>query len=379
MLTRPNAPKIMRKEIKVTQRITLSENDGNIEKDSKGSLPEIRNSPSSYNENSDSKSHYSEADDLEIGLCTSTCEPKGMINESNDCFFIACLQFLLCIPEFVDYLKSWKPDNRESPILESLIKISNEIDNKADESPVDISHCRKLFNDEFEEGYQHCANQLILALFDKIQFSCNNVTKVFQCYEEKDSDKVWEQYLSDRGSIVDKLFVGMYKRSFKCKECLIEQIHYDEFKSIPLPCTKESGKSMPGVISNIGEEVEESTFLCKKKCKGERDCTITATIIHYPEYLILPFQRQDCFTQEKIEEKMYFNQEFTEAHHKIEYTLQSFIFHMGSLDSGHYFSLCKVGESWYKCNDERVTKVDPENLEGYKDNAYILIYKKKAN
>ena len=53
--------------------------------------------------------------------------------------------------------------------------------------------------------------------------------------------------------------------------------------------------------------------------------------------------------------------------------------HFGTLSSGHYTAYIKNLGEWYNFDDERVTKLDSNNLEKVVTKAaYILIYRKKS-
>ena len=48
--------------------------------------------------------------------------------------------------------------------------------------------------------------------------------------------------------------------------------------------------------------------------------------------------------------------------------------HIGSINSGHYFSYCKHKDNWYNYDDSNITKLKEEEL--VTKNAYCLFYKK---
>ena len=49
--------------------------------------------------------------------------------------------------------------------------------------------------------------------------------------------------------------------------------------------------------------------------------------------------------------------------------------HIGSINSGHYFSYCKHKDNWYNYDDTNITKIKEDEL--VTKNAYCLFYKKK--
>lgn len=45
-----------------------------------------------------------------------------------------------------------------------------------------------------------------------------------------------------------------------------------------------------------------------------------------------------------------------------EYKLKGIIIHSGNSESGHYYSIVKIGNDWFKFNDKYVTKFDVKEL-----------------
>ena len=59
------------------------------------------------------------------------------------------------------------------------------------------------------------------------------------------------------------------------------------------------------------------------------------------------------------------------------YDLFGIIEHKGTMDNGHYISICKNSDNWYKYNDINVEKIDINDVQ--KSNAYILFYKRQTD
>ena len=54
--------------------------------------------------------------------------------------------------------------------------------------------------------------------------------------------------------------------------------------------------------------------------------------------------------------------------------LLGIIYHMGSLDKGHYYSILKIRDKWFKFNDNKVSKLS--NFELKSKDVCALIYEK---
>ena len=49
--------------------------------------------------------------------------------------------------------------------------------------------------------------------------------------------------------------------------------------------------------------------------------------------------------------------------------------HIGSINSGHYYSYCKHNEDWYNYDDDNISIISESKI--VSKNAYCLFYKKK--
>ena len=67
-----------------------------------------------------------------------------------------------------------------------------------------------------------------------------------------------------------------------------------------------------------------------------------------------------------------------------QYQLVGIIVHSGTTESGHYYSLVKLGENWFVFDDSRVSEFKISNLRNecfggsseHRKNAYFLFYEK---
>ncbi|CAI2369420.1 unnamed protein product [Moneuplotes crassus] len=316
---------------------------------------------------------------------------KGIINPRFDCFINSTLQVLLSIPGFVEYfygnnvniigddlkLNTYFDevegnDKRYSSRLRQLmIKYFSH-----QPGPVNNERFRALFDGEYPSHEQNDSLQFLMSLFELLQYENNPKCQTFCSSGHNDDNEAWEKYKAENTSIIDKLFVGMYKTTFKCKDCNEGVEVYEEFKSYPLECySKKQKKSFRSFIKE--PKVDHSQMMCKA-CNGIKDCKIVKKIIRHPKYLIFAFQRLDTSTNKKITAMMDLPKKFTvqsSDNNPITFSLHSCILHFGSLNSGHYTAICKRGSSWYHFNDCQVTKIP--NKEVKTSNAYILFYKQE--
>lgn len=64
------------------------------------------------------------------------------------------------------------------------------------------------------------------------------------------------------------------------------------------------------------------------------------------------------------------------AQPEILYDLFGTVNHHGNLQSGHYVTNVKVGDEWFRCNDQHVSK-STEATVLTNDGAYILFYRRR--
>ena len=59
------------------------------------------------------------------------------------------------------------------------------------------------------------------------------------------------------------------------------------------------------------------------------------------------------------------------------YDLYAVIQHMGTIENGHYTSMCKNLENWYKFNDSQFNLADKNDVQN--EDAYILFYRRQTD
>ena len=59
------------------------------------------------------------------------------------------------------------------------------------------------------------------------------------------------------------------------------------------------------------------------------------------------------------------------------YELFAVCYHHGNINSGHYTSVCRIGEKWFEFNDKIIREYDCEKI--VNSDAYILFYQQKTN
>ena len=114
-------------------------------------------------------------------------------------------------------------------------------------------------------------------------------------------------------------------------------------------------------------------------CNRETQHYKQSFLRHISPILILHFQLFDEMTSDKLRTSIKFDIKRLDMSPYLEgagvYDLKAVVYHVGSLYFGHYTATVRIGECWYSCNDEVVTRVSEPRTE----NAYLLFYEKASS
>jgi ubiquitin C-terminal hydrolase len=112
-------------------------------------------------------------------------------------------------------------------------------------------------------------------------------------------------------------------------------------------------------------------YICPE-CKKDGEKYKISYLLMVPEVLVILSKKYT------VDRKLHINTEFPKtlefagltSDSKLKYEAVSQIEHSGNLDSGHYWSISRRNDGWYKLNDNSVTKAEFKPTE----NTYIVFY-----
>jgi len=340
---------------------------------------------------------------------TSHIMDKGIVglrNRGNTCFLNAAIQCLSNLPiltsiflknehvaDLKNQVKKIKGNNMKNIFLtieyDKLIKalwtMSGSIEPKSFHEM--IQKYDPYFVGYEQQDSQEALSLIIDALHEGIKYESemtyngdieNSMDQIMV-----DSIEHFKVELNGYYSKIVELFFGQYINkivSIESKEILSKK--FERFNNLSIPLY---GKTLYDSLSKYFEkEILEDEFLDERtgeKVKVHRQMKM----VRVPKYLIIFLKRYSenlnklnrtiSFPIEKLDLSAY-----CDGYDSVSCDLKllSVCCHKGSLNGGHYFSICRhINENWYKYDDNSVLKIDIQSECGnlFKD-AYILIYEK---
>lgn len=323
----------------------------------------------------------------------------GIINLGNTCFINSSLQIFLHCPLLIHKLiKKEKLINENTPITSNFISICNLMLNTRVKF-ISIHEFKNLLglNHKIFSGYmQHDSQEFSRIFLEDISRELNEVkiNSLYRMLSNSDSkskimrDRDFHENFSRREkSIITEIFYAQIINIYTCK-CNSKIFSFQKILDFPL--------LFPNYINNniisLNEllklyfsieyiEFESKCTRCNKIEKHKKELKISRP----PEILILSLQRVDLFTGKKLQYKVKFSQqldlyEFVDHEcgydRECKYDLFGVINHLGSINSGHYYSyIMNENKEWIEYNDSKVREIN--NFNDCSEAVYALFYMKE--
>lgn len=215
----------------------------------------------------------------------------------------------------------------------------------------------------------------------------------------------------DNYTIVNQLYFKTYKKRFEndhsyfvnnlyfyvlnlvlCSQCGYKsyEISTSDILCVSIPINNsEESITINDCIDNLFS-MEDIDYKCEK-CGNKEGNKLDKKILTRPPVLIIKLKRYTNIGQSlvKINRLVEYNLHLDVSNvccnnKECKYELNGVINHIGTLNSGHYYSYVKnmfpgktneiiIGDNWFICNDEKITEIDEDDVLNSK-NAYILFY-----
>lgn len=321
-------------------------------------------------------------------ICSSESEKSlsgyvGLKNLGCICYLNSCIQQLFCIEAFRDFILSYPSTGPESLMHElqfTFFALKNSIQQFFDPRGL----CNKILDWEgkaINVQEQQDADEFINSFLDNI---LNQIPA--QCF-----------------NIVQELLCGSFVTEIRGEdECKHFSRIQEKFFTLPVQ-VKGHNMVYDGLLDFVAGEVLEGSNAyqcddCGKKVKAARRVLIEKL----PKVLILTLRRFEfnfdmmkrvkindfCEFPEEIDMKQFTLQELWETEEDyFKYRIKGVVVHLGTAESGHYYSYIRQGQNWFEFNDALVVPFDPselkketfggyENLSSKSKSAYLLFYER---
>ena len=197
--------------------------------------------------------------------------------------------------------------------------------------------------------------------------------------------KQWKDYFKNQYSTIIEIFYGQLCSHIKAIDNDIHSYNYSPRCTFSLPINVENDSS--SIYDCFDLFTKKQLLDGENKWKYDKDGKYydiekNLMVWKFPNILILHFKRFNN-SGNKINNLIEFPIDQLDLRkYCVGYDKNKSIFslfgvcnHIGSINSGHYFSYCKHKDNWYNYDDTNITKIKEAEL--VTKNAYCLFYKKK--
>ncbi|CAD8138896.1 unnamed protein product [Paramecium pentaurelia] len=282
--------------------------------------------------------------------------------------------------------------------------------------PLKLLMLIQKYSKRFEIGQQEDCQELLSYLLDIIHEDLNRCKKK-EIIKEKDyigepkeewAAESWGEHLKINKSIVVDLFQGQLKSKVECKTCRYQSHKWEPFLFLNLPIKQQQQQQQQQQLSkSLGSSQLKQETVCQltecldqfqqeetiqwkcPKCQETRDCKKGIQIWKLPNILIIHLKRFEYGSKQtgKITQKVNFPiNDLNMSPYCFEqdntiYNLYAVAQHHGSLQYGHYISICKhrLDNQWYMYNDDSVLKIQDLEKAIVNQYAYVLFYQKQTD
>ena len=340
-------------------------------------------------------------------------EPKGLINESLNCYTNSLLQCLYYIREFRNFFINHRKDfskNQQVCIALSEVmyklKYAKEKYFEATKFLEIIEKKNKLFSnhrggdakDLFFNLIDFLLNEMLIDNSDTISISSGQ--SILSGVNNNDKKKSFKEAKKeiDFNNIINSLFIGFYEIIYKCKNSTFNKIkevysfNTDSFILFELEAISDYFQNTNLTLDDCFEynfnRRYNSSFYCSL-CRKEEKNMCEEKIYEPPKILVLILDRgKGKKFKGKVEIKInldlesFIDDEDNEDESEIsfKYNLIGLIIHSGpSSASGHYTACCQIDNGkFFHFNDEYTQEININKMI-IKDEPYLLFYRREEN
>ena len=326
----------------------------------------------------------------------------GFQNLGNTCYINTCLQNLIHNKKFINkFLSVFKEQSNSTPISNSFyylltqISENNTYDKNDSINPLIFVDTFKKLHKNFEGFQEHDTQEFCRYLLQDLNNELNQVQYPSSYKKEMVKNKTkkesFDLYLKDclskENSIITDLFIGYFSFEYKC-ECGFREYSFSQFLDLPIQMDANvQGFDLYQMLRNnfyktSYVDMGETCSFCRRTSKKNE----IMKIAKLPNILIISLQRINPKTGMKNNANVKFYEGLdlkeiidpeTQRADYTKYDLFAISNHIGSINTGHYYSNIKIGQNWYCFEDSKVYKIGPQ-IEMNTQEVYTLFYKMKG-
>jgi ubiquitin C-terminal hydrolase len=279
---------------------------------------------------------------------------KGLNNIGNTCYLNAGLQLIIHNKDLCSIIAVNSDKSDVLKNLNSFIKEYNSNDTKP-LTPLFIKSLLGKKNTIFDGFGQEDSSEFIIYLLDIL----------------------FEELKRHNTNInINSLYEHTLNISIKCKlrSCLTISQH-KEYNNFMIFNIDKSFENLDDCYREYKARVKlenDNLYYCEK-CKDNRIASRRIEVIFWPKHLIIILKR---FNQVGLKFNKNIDNIIVPLIWRHHYILKGFVYHSGSLYSGHYIYIGNYNNKWLIFDDNVVREINIQTFEKYKNNAYVYYFEK---
>ena len=247
---------------------------------------------------------------------------------------------------------------------------------KTNSKAIHVTELRYLIKNNFSLNEQNDSMQVILDIFDNLQWEETPINTRFSSTDYKNYKEAWEGYIRMNPTITDQLFSGMHQKAIKCYGCDSVRYVFENFNYVWLDLEAESLND--AYERYINDTIVYNDGILKCQTCGKSPLTVVSKeMVKLPKYCMFLFNRFNNVYSYKNDEKIKYPKTIKlsdKYKSNMKYELKSIIIHSGGLNGGHYIAVARKNDKWKEFNDSYMKRI--KQNQALNKQAYILIYKK---
>jgi ubiquitin carboxyl-terminal hydrolase 22/27/51 len=167
--------------------------------------------------------------------------------------------------------------------------------------------------------------------------------------------------------IAHSMFYGVLRSLMTCAECRAHRCINDPFMSLSLECSS----SIASCVASLFKPEALADRLPCRACGRETQWTKETRIARHPKMLCIHLKRF-AFDNKPRKIDMDVGLSSTLQIDAVLYDVFGLVSHSGGIDFGHYFAFLRLGDCWYKYDDESVSIIEESGIPS--NGSYLVFY-----